>query len=151
MDLWAYVTHMIKMSQIISKTIPQEFPQSYPPRICNQSWNQLRNKKSWKCTFCISKNFKHDWSANKYHQSSHKDFAKLPLKGIHNPLIKVQTFHNPSVHQNPLFSPFEPSSEVITHCMEHTWVKHTHPSNTPICTLQLSCNITKETYLSSCT
>ena len=60
------------------------------------------------------------------------------------------TFHNPSVHQNPFFSPFEPSSEVTTHYTECTWVKHTQPSNTPTCTLQLSCNITKETHQSSC-
>ncbi len=33
------------MSQIPSKTTSQRFPQSYPPRICNQSWNQSRNKK----------------------------------------------------------------------------------------------------------
>ncbi len=63
---------------------------------------------------------------------------------------KFPTFHNPSVHQNLLFSPFEPSLEVMTHYTECTRVKHIQPSNTPTCTLQLSCNTTKETHLSSC-
>ncbi len=62
---------------------------------------------------------------------------------------KIPTFLNPSLYQNPFFSPFEPSSEVIMHCMECTQVKCTHPSNTPTCTLQLSSNITKVTHLSS--
>ncbi len=53
----------------------------------------------------------------------------------------LPTFHNPSVHQNLFFSPFEPSSEVITYCMECT--QHSTP-------LQLSSNITKETHLPSC-
>ncbi len=35
--------------------------------------------------------------------------------------------------------------------MEYTWVKCTHPSNTPTRTLQLSSNITNVTHLSSCT
>ncbi len=48
---------------------------------------------------------------------------------------KFPTFHNPSVHQNPFFSPFEPSSEVITHYTECTGLKCTQPSNTPTCTL----------------
>ncbi len=33
------------ISQNVSKTISQRMPQSYPPRICNQSWNWLRSKK----------------------------------------------------------------------------------------------------------
>ncbi len=38
------------------------------------------------------------------------------------------TFHNPSVHQNPFFSPFKQSSEVITHYTEwsqtHSTIQH---------------------------
>ncbi len=89
----------------------------------------VKKQKSWKCTFSISEKFEHDWSANKHHQSSHKDFAKLPLKGIRNPLKKFPNLHNPSVHQNTFFSPFEPFSEVIMYCMECTWVNYAliHP------------------------
>ncbi len=64
---------------------------------------------------------------------------------------KNSNFSQPISPSKSIFSPFEPSLEVITHHMECTQVKCTHPSNTPTCTLQLSCNITKEMYLSSCT
>ncbi len=49
-----------------------------------------------------------------------------------------------------IFRPFELSSDVIMHLMEHTQVNCTCPSNTPTCMLQLSSNITKVKYLSSC-
>ncbi len=59
-------------------------------------------------------------------------------------------FSPPSIQQNPFFTLFEPSSEVIICCMECISVKHTHPSKTPTCTLLLSSNTTKVTHLSSC-
>ncbi len=91
------------------------------------------------------------WSIYKHYQSSHNDFAKLPLKEIHNPSKKISNFSQPISLIKSIFSPFEPSSEIIMHCMECTQVKCTHPSNTPTGTLQLSCNKTKETHLLSCT
>ena len=37
------------------QTISQRIPQSYPPRICNQSWNRLRNKKVENTLFAFRK------------------------------------------------------------------------------------------------
>ncbi len=37
------------------QTISQRLPQSYPPRICNQSWNQSRNKKVENALFAFWK------------------------------------------------------------------------------------------------
>ncbi len=138
------------MSQIPSKTTSQKFLQSYPPSICHQSWNWSRNKKVENALFALQ-NF-----LNTIHpqmNTTKEVIDTLPNYHQEEFMIcwkKFPIFHNPSIHQNPFFSPFEPSSEVITHHIECTRVKCTQPSNTPTCTLQLSCNITKETHLSSC-
>ena len=112
----------------------------------------MHHAKWWesKKSTLASKNFEHDQSTNKHHQSSHNEFAKWPLKGICDPLKKISNLSQPISPSKSIFSPLEPSSELITYRMEHTWVKCTHPSNTQICTLQLSSNITKVMHLSSC-
>ncbi len=77
--------------------------------------------------------------------------ANCHRKGICSLLKTIFNFSQPTSPSKSIFIPFEPSSEVITHCIECTWVKCTHPSNTATCTLQLSTNMTKVTHLSSCT
>ncbi len=115
----------------------------------NQSWKSVQKQKVKNALFGIPNNI-FDWSTNKHHQLSHNDFAKQQLKGFHSTSMQMFQFFHPVQH-NPFFRPFEPFSEVIMHHMECTPVKHTYPSNTPICTVQLSSNITKVTHLSLCT
>ncbi len=122
---------------------------SYPPTIRNQSWNQSTNKKVESALFVILKILN---MINPHINTTivvvitllnyyWKDFT------LH--WYKFSTFFNPSVHQNLFFRPFEPSSEVLMHLMEHTQVKCTHLPNNPTCALQLSSNITKVIHLSS--
>ena len=136
------------ISQIVSKTKSQRFPQSYPPRICNQSWNRLRNKKV---------------------KNGHFAFLKVSnTKDPQTNTTKVVTMSFPSYHKKEFamcwkklhFSlPISPSKSIFQtiwtifrghHTLHgHTWVKCTDPSKTPTCTIQLSSNITKVTHLSS--
>ncbi len=145
-----HVTHVKIYHKYTPKTTSQRFPQWYPPRICDQSWNWSRNKKVENILFAFQtflNTIDLEMNITKEVINTLPNYHKKEFM-IH--WKKNPTSHNPSVHQNPFFSLFEPSLEVISHYMECTWVKHTQPSNTPTCTLQLSCNITKETHLSSC-
>ena len=109
----------------------------------------VKKQKSQKCTFCDSDNFKHNWSTNEYHQGSHNDCAKLQLKGFHSASIQIFNFFQPISLSKSIFQTIWTTTEVITYLMECMWVKCTHPSNTPTCTLQLSSNTTKVTHMSS--
>ncbi len=140
--MWLHLSNSLQ--DYISRIAPV-----IPSKNLLSKFQLVKKQKSQTHPFCNSKNFECDWSIKR---PPHDDFAWQQLKKDFTLCqYKFATFFNPSDCQNPIFRPFEPSSEVIMHFMECTWVKHTHLPNIPICILQLSTNITKVTHLSSST